>query len=40
MSDRITVMHQGAVLVEDTAGEIAANIGVQQAYLGESYRYD
>jgi branched-chain amino acid transport system ATP-binding protein len=36
-SDRITVMHQGAVLAEGTPVEIAANEMVQKAYLGELY---
>jgi branched-chain amino acid transport system ATP-binding protein len=36
-SDRITVMHQGQVLAEGTPGEIAANEGVQTAYLGGLY---
>jgi len=33
-SQRITVMHQGAVLAEGTPTEIAANTTVQSAYLG------
>ncbi len=37
VSDRITVMHQGAVLAEGTPAEIAANTAVQTAYLGELY---
>lgn len=37
VSDRITVMHQGAVLAEGTPREIAADRRVQQAYLGELY---
>jgi branched-chain amino acid transport system ATP-binding protein len=37
VSDRITVMHQGAVLAEGTPAEIAANKTVQSAYLGELY---
>ncbi|MEB2287235.1 MAG: ABC transporter ATP-binding protein [Anaerolineae bacterium] len=36
-SDRITVMHLGAVLAEGTPAEIARNETVQQAYLGELY---
>lgn len=36
-SDRITVMHQGAVLAEGTPAEIGANETVQKAYLGELY---
>ena len=37
VSDRITVMHQGAVLAEGSPREIAADERVQQAYLGELY---
>lgn len=37
VSDRITVMHQGAVLAEGTPSEITANEIVQKAYLGELY---
>jgi len=37
VSDRITVMHQGALLAEGTPGEIAADERVQTAYLGELY---
>ena len=37
VSDRITVMHQGAVLAEGTPAEIAANEVVQSAYLGSLY---
>lgn len=37
VSDRITVMHQGAVLAEGEPRAIAANREVQQAYLGELY---
>jgi branched-chain amino acid transport system ATP-binding protein len=37
VSDRITVMHQGAVLAEGTPAEISANEAVQTAYLGELY---
>jgi len=36
-SDKITVMHQGAVLAEGTPDEIAANEMVQTAYLGQLY---
>ncbi|MEN8040848.1 MAG: ABC transporter ATP-binding protein [Actinomycetota bacterium] len=36
-SDRITVMHQGAVLAEGTPEEISANETVQTAYLGSLY---
>jgi branched-chain amino acid transport system ATP-binding protein len=35
VSDRITVMHQGAVLAEGTPGEIQANRRVQEVYLGD-----
>ncbi|HXH81496.1 MAG TPA: ABC transporter ATP-binding protein [Candidatus Tectomicrobia bacterium] len=34
ISDRITVLHQGAVLAEGTPDEIRANETVQQTYLG------
>lgn len=37
VSDRITVMHQGAVLAEGTPREISENKDVQSAYLGELY---
>jgi branched-chain amino acid transport system ATP-binding protein len=37
ISDRITVMHQGALLAEGTPAEIAANPQVQQVYLGDLY---
>ena len=37
VSDRITVMHQGAVLAEGTPAEITHNETVQRAYLGELY---
>lgn len=37
VSDRITVMHQGALLAEGTPREIAGDVRVQQAYLGELY---
>jgi branched-chain amino acid transport system ATP-binding protein len=37
ISDRITVMHQGAVLAEGTPREISENQDVQSAYLGELY---
>jgi branched-chain amino acid transport system ATP-binding protein len=38
VSDRITVMHQGALLAEGTPAEITADERVQTAYLGELYR--
>jgi branched-chain amino acid transport system ATP-binding protein len=34
ISDRITVLHQGAFLAEGTPDEIRANTTVQQTYLG------
>ena len=34
ISDRVTVLHQGAVLAEGTPDEIRANERVQQTYLG------
>lgn len=36
-SDRITVMHQGAVLAEGVPKEISQNETVQEAYLGSLY---
>lgn len=38
VSDRITVMHQGALLAEGTPTEIAGDERVQTAYLGELYK--
>ncbi len=38
VSDKITVMHQGAVLAEGMPSEIAANETVQTAYLGGLYK--
>jgi len=35
VSDRITVMHQGAVIAEGAPDEIQANARVQEVYLGE-----
>jgi branched-chain amino acid transport system ATP-binding protein len=35
VADRITVLHQGAVVAEGTPQEIRANAQVQQIYLGE-----
>ncbi len=40
VSDRITVMHQGAVLAEGTPTEIADDEAVQEAYLGTLYEGD
>jgi len=37
VSDRISVMHQGALLAEGTPLEIAGNKMVQAAYLGDLY---
>lgn len=37
VSDRITVMHQGAVLAEGTPSEVSADSRVQTAYLGGLY---
>ncbi|MDJ0924221.1 MAG: ABC transporter ATP-binding protein [Acidimicrobiia bacterium] len=37
VSDRITVMHQGALLAEGAPAEISADERVQTAYLGELY---
>lgn len=38
VSDRITVMHQGAKLAEGSPTEISADERVQTAYLGELYK--
>jgi branched-chain amino acid transport system ATP-binding protein len=35
VADRITVLHQGAVVAEGVPREIKANVQVQQIYLGE-----
>ncbi len=40
ISDRITVMHHGAILAEGKPAEIAANEEVQIAYLGDLYRHE
>ena len=37
VSDRISVMHQGALLAEGTPSEISSDERVQTAYLGELY---
>jgi branched-chain amino acid transport system ATP-binding protein len=37
ISDQITVMHQGQVLIHGTPTAVAANKTVQSAYLGELY---
>ena len=39
-SDKITVMHQGAVLAEGTPADIANNEMVQSAYLGGLYELE
>ena len=36
ISDRITVMHQGNILLEGTPDEIKGDERVKKAYLGES----
>jgi ABC-type branched-subunit amino acid transport system ATPase component len=36
IAERITVMHQGAVLAEGTPDEVQNNDDVQRIYLGES----
>ncbi len=40
VSDRISVMHQGALLAEGSPSEIAADERVQTAYLGRLYDED
>jgi branched-chain amino acid transport system ATP-binding protein len=40
VSDRISVMHQGALLAEGSPTEIAADERVQTAYLGRLYDED
>ncbi|MFC2064170.1 ABC transporter ATP-binding protein [Chloroflexota bacterium] len=40
VSDRITVMHQGAVLAEGTPEQIASDSAVQTAYLGGLYNFN
>jgi ABC-type branched-subunit amino acid transport system ATPase component len=35
VSDRVTVLHDGSVIVEGTPEEISANDLVQKVYLGE-----
>ena len=35
ISDRVTVMHQGKVLVEGAPGEVRSDPRVRTAYLGE-----
>jgi len=35
VADRILVLHQGRVIAEGAPGEVRANPGVQQVYLGE-----
>lgn len=37
ISDYITVMHQGNILVEGAPNEIKGDVRVKQAYLGENY---
>jgi branched-chain amino acid transport system ATP-binding protein len=37
VSDRISVMHQGALLAEGSPDEISADEQVQTAYLGRLY---
>jgi branched-chain amino acid transport system permease protein len=34
LAERITVMHEGSVLVEGTPDEVKGNSRVQEAYLG------
>jgi len=36
IAERITVMHQGAVLAEGTPDEVQTNDDVQRIYLGEA----
>jgi len=39
LAERITVMHQGEVIAEDTPGEVASNPLVVDAYLGEEHEH-
>jgi branched-chain amino acid transport system ATP-binding protein len=39
-SKRITVLHQGSILVEGTPDEVRGNREVQKIYLGEGERHD
>ena len=34
LAHRITVLHRGAVIADDTPGVVKANARVQEAYLG------
>jgi len=36
LSDRIVVLHHGELIAQGTPEEVAANTGVQNAYLGSS----
>jgi branched-chain amino acid transport system permease protein len=40
LAERITVMHQGTILVEGTPDEIKGNDTVQEAYLGGVHEVD
>ena len=40
VADRVTMMHDGAVIVEGTPAEIRANQTVHDLYLGNRYRVD
>jgi branched-chain amino acid transport system ATP-binding protein len=37
VADRITVMHHGRIVADDTPDAIAANAQVQEIYLGQDY---
>jgi branched-chain amino acid transport system ATP-binding protein len=40
VADRVTMMHDGAVIVEGTPAEIRANQTVHDLYLGRGYGAD
>jgi branched-chain amino acid transport system ATP-binding protein len=40
VAERVTMMHDGSVIVEGTPDEIRANELVHELYLGQQYRAD